>query len=114
MTTRHGSPKPPKHLKPTTRRWWSWVLENFEIEEHHMRVLTLAGESWDRAAAAREAITKHGLIYTDRFGAPKPRPEVAIARDNTIVFARLLRELRLDVEPEDARVPSMNGGRERA
>jgi phage terminase small subunit len=101
----------PKHLKPPTRRWWLAVHAVFELEEHHARLLTPAGEAWDRAAAAREAIEKHGITYTDRFGAPRSRPEIAVERDSRIAFARLLRELRLDVEPDDPRLPGLNGGR---
>lgn len=36
--------KAPGHLKPATRRWWLWVIENFEMEQHHARVLTAAAE----------------------------------------------------------------------
>ena len=70
-------PKAPKHLKPPTRRWVDDVADNFDLEPHHVRLLTLAGEAWDRAVAAREAIAKHGITYQDRFGAPRVRPEVA-------------------------------------
>jgi hypothetical protein len=69
-------------------------------EDHHARLLTLAGEAWDRAVAAREAIGKHGITYEDRFGAPRARPEIAIERDSRIAFARLVRELKLDLEPD--------------
>lgn len=106
MTARRP-PRPPKHLRAQTRRWFAWVVENFEMEEHHCRVLTAACESWDRMQQAREAIDKHGIVFTDRFGAPKPRPEVAIERDAKIGFARLLRELRLDVEGPEARPPGL-------
>ena len=40
-----SAPKAPGHLKPATRRWWLWVIENFEMEQHHARVLTAAAES---------------------------------------------------------------------
>lgn len=113
MTTRRPR-KPPKHLRPATRRWWLAVVEDYELEDHHVRLLTLAGESWDRAAAAREAIAAHGITFTDRFGAPRARPEVAIERDSRIAFARLVRELRLDVMPEDPRSPGLGGGRDAA
>jgi phage terminase small subunit len=109
-----GPPKAPGHLRPATRRWWLWVVGNFELEPHHLRVLQLAGENYDRAAQAREALAANGLTYVDRFGSPKARPEVAIARDAAIVFSRLLRELRLDVAPDDPRLPNMPGGRAHA
>lgn len=72
-----------------------------------MRVLTLAAESWDRKEAARQAVVREGLTFSDRFGSPKPRPEVAIQRDAEIVFARLLRELKLDIDPPDSRPPGL-------
>jgi phage terminase small subunit len=99
--------KAPRHLQPATRRWWLNVVGGYELEEHHERVLTMAGEAWDRKEAAREAIVKEGLTYVDRFGSPKPRPEVAIQRDAEIVFARLLRELKLDIDPPDSRPPGL-------
>jgi phage terminase small subunit len=82
-------------------------MENFEMEQHHTRVLTAAAETWDRAQEAREAIAKHGAFYADRFGAPKAHPAVAVERDAKILFARLVRELRLDIEPPDSRPPGL-------
>ena len=77
-------------------------------------MLTLAAEAWDRGQQAREIVDRDGLTFTDRFGQPKARPEIAIERDSRIGFARLLRELALDVGgPEDSRPPGLscnNGG----
>jgi hypothetical protein len=61
-------------------------------------LLTLAGESWDRGQQAREIVDRDGMTFDDRFGQPKPRPEIAIERDSRIGFARLLRELALDID----------------
>jgi phage terminase small subunit len=69
------------------------------LEEHHVRLLTLAATAWDRAAAAREVIDREGAVYVDRFGQPKARPEIAIERDAVTALARLVRELDLDCEP---------------
>jgi phage terminase small subunit len=87
---------PPKHLKPETQRWFASVVDEYELQEHHLKLLTLAAESWDRATQARLAIEKHGLCYTDRFGAPRKRPEVSVEESARIAFARLTRELDLD------------------
>ena len=79
----------PSHLRKETKAWFLDVLQEYELEEHHIKLLTLAAESWDRAAQAREAIAEHGLTYTDRFSSPRKRPEVSIAESATIAFARL-------------------------
>ena len=100
MTETHlAAPKPPTHLRPATKRWWSSVVEDFDLEQHHLKLLTRAAEAWDRGEQAREAIAEHGLTYVDRFGAPRARPEVAMERDCRTGLARLLRELALDVDP---------------
>lgn len=103
-------PEAPSHLSEATKRWWDQVVTDYELEPHHLRLLRLAAEAWDRGQEAREAINKNGLTFFDRFGTPKARPEVAIERDSRIAFARLLRELCLDLEePAEARPPRRTG-----
>ena len=104
-----SKPKPPKHLKPETARWWANVLSEFELEPHHIRLLTLAAEAFDRCQQARQIIDKQGLTFEDRFSQPVSRPEVAIERDSRTAFARLLRELDLDtgVPREASRPPGL-------
>ena len=53
------------------------------------------------------------MVYYDRFNAPKARPEVAIERDSRIAFARLVRELDLDLDdPTEApRTPALKSNR---
>jgi phage terminase small subunit len=105
-------PKPAKHLRPETRKWYAQICELFELESHHVRLLLLACECWDRVLQAREALAEHGLTYVDRFECPRPRPEVAIERDSRLAFARLLRELDLDAAaPPDVRPPHLTRNR---
>jgi len=103
--------KTPGHLQPATAKWFEHVLGDFMLEAHHKRLLLLAAESWDRGVEARKAIEVNGLTFMDRFGQPHARPEVAIERDCRTAFARLLRELALDVyEPgDDLRPPVITG-----
>ena len=103
--------KAPKHLKPETQKWWIGVIAEFEMEPHHIRLLTLAAEAWDRCTQAREILGKRGLTYEDRFSQPVARPEVAIERDSRTAFARLLRELDLDtgIPREASRPPGLGG-----
>lgn len=91
--------RPPGHLRAATRRWFAAVVSDYDLDPHHVRLLTLAAEAWDRGQQAREIIDRDGMTFADRFGQPKARPEIAIERDSRIGFARLIRELGLDVEP---------------
>ena len=79
--------QPPRNLAPETATWWSSVMEEFELEEHHVRLLTLACEAYDAAQEARKVLQNQGRVFVDRFGQPKARPEVAIQRDSAISFA---------------------------
>jgi phage terminase small subunit len=98
-TQKSATNKPPAYLKPATRDWFDQVVAEFELDQHHVRLLTLAAEAWETGQEARAAIAKHGTIYVDRFGAPRKRPEVSVQAEARIAFARLLRELDLDVDP---------------
>jgi phage terminase small subunit len=102
MTTlkaRQKMPKPPKELRPETKRWWRGVVADYELEPHHLRLLTMAGGAWDRSQQAGEEIARSGAFVSDRYGCLKASPAIAVERDSKILFARLLRELALDVEP---------------
>jgi phage terminase small subunit len=88
-------------------------MAEYALEPHHVRLLTLACEAYDSATEASEVLQREGKIFIDRFDQPKPRPEVAIQRDSATGFARMLRELDLDVAaPTDrARPPALNSNR---
>ena len=88
--------QPPAHLQRETRKWFAAVCHEYALEEHQLRILTLAAEAWDRNCAANETLAKQGLTYTDRLGALRLRPEIGVERDSRISFNRLCRELRLD------------------
>ncbi|MDB3912112.1 hypothetical protein N9381_10070 [Paracoccaceae bacterium] len=112
MTTENQH-APPAHLNADTSHWWASVMAEYSLEPHHIRLLTLACEAYDSATEASEVLRHEGKIFIDRFDQPKPRPEVAIQRDSATGFARMLRELDLDVAaPTDrARLPALNSNR---
>jgi phage terminase small subunit len=105
--------KPPAHLEAATRAWWNSVLADYQLGEHHLKLLQLAAESWDRSQQARRALDTHGLTYVDKLGNPRARPEVSIERDSRLAFARLVRELDLDTDatPEGRRPPALRSNR---
>lgn len=92
-------PAPPEHLRTGTRDWWRSVVAAYELEQHHLRLLQLACEAWDRAEQAREQLATDGVVYLDRFGAPRKHPSVGIEEQARLAFAKLVRELDLEGEP---------------
>jgi P27 family predicted phage terminase small subunit len=75
------------------------TVETYVLQEHHLRLLQLACEAWDRAQEAREQLGRDGLTVPGREGGLRAHPAVAIERDSRLAVARLVRELDLDVEP---------------
>jgi len=99
-------PRAPKHLRPAMKTWWTSVVRNFQLEDHHRLLLTAACEALDRAEQAREAILHDGPYFSDRHGAIKPHPGLQTERDSKALFARFVRELDLDAEaPGEAKRP---------
>ena len=96
------TPKPPRHLKAPTKRWWRSVVNEWVLSEHHIILLTKTCEALDRNAQAREAIAKDGLTTRTADGGVKMHPAVRVEAETRIAVARLLRELDLDVEPPAA------------
>lgn len=98
--------KAPSHLSKATQAWWRAIVNDYALEPHHLRLLTLAGESWDRAQQARRVIAAAGPYFADRFGQPRAHPAVDVERQSALAYARLIRELALDVElPRESRPP---------
>jgi phage terminase small subunit len=106
-------PKAPAHLSVPSRRWFEQVVTTYSLEPHHLHLLGLAAQALDRAETARLALATHGQTFTDRFGCPRARPEIAIERDARIGFARLVRELDLDTDatPTSSRPPALRSNR---
>lgn len=102
-------PKAPRHLRAATRRWFEHVASTWELESHHLRLLQLAAEAWDRGQQARALIASEGLTKQTRDGGAKLHPAVRVEAGAQIAFARLLRELDLDVDPpaESKRPPTL-------
>lgn len=98
--------KTPAHLSPEAAAWWQDVTADYSLEAHHLKLLQAACEAWDTMQAARRALSEHGgLTFTDAGGNIKAHPAVAMQRDARVAFARLLRELDLDVAGAPAEAP---------
>jgi P27 family predicted phage terminase small subunit len=92
-------PTAPAHLEPATRAWWASVIGDYQLEDHHLRLLQLACEAWDRSQQAREILAVDGVVFRDDRGNVRAHPAITIEKDARIAFARLVREMDLDTEP---------------
>lgn len=105
--TVHKPLKPPRHLSKAARKWWSGVIESYEVEEHMIQTVTAAAEAWDRKEMARLILLKEGLTIPCRDGA-KTHPAVGIERDSRLAYLRAVRELCLSAEdPDESRSPGL-------
>ena len=94
MTAKRTIVVAPEWLRPETAAWWLDVVGSYDLEPHHVRLLSLAAEAWDRSSEAREVIARDGIVITTP-GGVRAHPAVAIERDARLAFARLLREIDL-------------------
>jgi P27 family predicted phage terminase small subunit len=104
MTT----PRAPQHLSPASQRLWRQIVGTYELESHHLALLTKALEACDRADQARREIGDSTLAVTSRLGEVRPHPLLAVERDARAQFAAILKALGLDLEgppPPSTRKP---------
>jgi phage terminase small subunit len=109
----NATSKAPKHLRKATKQFWLQVVRDFALEPHHVRLLTHACECWDRVEQAREAVANDGAYFSDRFNQRKMHPALSVEKDNRTLFAKLIRELNLDVDSpteEYSRPPALVKG----
>jgi phage terminase small subunit len=93
-------PAPPKHLSREAKRWFIEVTREFDLSPTDLKLLCLAGECLDLAETARRSVAKDGATIPDEKGVLRANPAVLIARDNRTLFARLIRDLRIDGAPQ--------------
>ena len=98
ISLKNSTLKAPAHLRPDTSAWWASVHQEYDLGEHHARLLLLACEAFDRCCEAREILARDGIVIGGREAAARPHPAVAIERDSRLAFARLVAQLSLDAE----------------
>ena len=93
-------------LRPATEKWIAEVQGRFVLDSHHKMLLLLAARAFDRAYDASVDIDKNGQVFSDRLGNLRANPAIKAELDYSNLYARLLRELALDVEPPEAPRPN--------
>lgn len=99
--------KPRNGLGKTGRKFWNRVLAEFVIEnEHDLRRLEMAARCLDEIEVAEEVVSREGMYIKDRFQQVREHPGMKTIRDSRGLFARLIRELGLDLqESPESRLP---------
>jgi hypothetical protein len=98
--------KYPKSLKEKGKKFYKKILSEYVFENsHHFQFLEQAAVCLDRIYEAGKLLENEGRIVKDRFGQPREHPAAKMERDNKILFARLLRELGLDLAKAEAPRP---------
>ena len=100
-----------RDLQPKTKRWIRGIVSEWQLEEHHMRLLVLAGGAYDRALSAKALVDADGPCVLNRFDVKVSHPMIDVWKQSSITFCRLLREVGLDLAgPEETRPKSRPGG----
>lgn len=92
--------KAPKFLNTKSKEFFREVINQYQLEDHHIKILILACECLDQIEEARIQIEKEGSYYINRFDEPRPHPALKEFKDNKIIFIRLIKQLDLEVEPK--------------
>ena len=98
-TSKQNNQKAPAYLSKESRKWFASVVDSYDLDPHHIRLLVLACESWDEKEVARAEVAKSGATFVDRYSQPREHPSVGTGRQARVQFARLVRDMGLDIEP---------------
>jgi hypothetical protein len=99
-------PRPPKGLSPEARKFWRAVTGAYVLEPHHLSLLEEAVRTLDVVRDAEAAILRDGSYVTGRWG-PRAHPAGAVRDRSRALYARLIREIGIDLVPSDSpRLPT--------
>lgn len=97
----------PKNLGISAKKLWFSTVTNFQLEQHHLVTLEQACRCLDRIEEAKKAIDRDGAYIVNRSGGLREHPGHKVEQGNRIIFARLIRELQLDVGEVESRPPQL-------
>lgn len=101
----------PDGLRTAGRQLWGSVTRDYDIEEHERLLLVEACRVADRLDAIATELVAAPLTMTNFKGDPCSHPLLVEARQQGIVFSRLLASLRLPSgDEDDPSRPQRRGG----
>lgn len=93
-------PPVPPGLSPEARRFFRDVSTEYAVTDPGgLRLLRTASEALDLMRAAQAVVARDGLTTTDRYGAVRAHPMLAVVRDSRTAMLAAIRQMGLDIEP---------------
>ncbi len=96
------APAPPSDLRRSGRALWRDVLERYELDRHELTILREACRTADALDGLQALLDAEGMMSESSQG-PRIHPALPEARQQRVVFARLLTALRVPTGEEDGR-----------
>jgi P27 family predicted phage terminase small subunit len=93
---------PPSHLSPAAKKLWREVVPSEVKSSRVLAVLTAGLEAFDRAADARKAIKRDGMVSVSGTGIPHVHPLLKVERDSRQQFVAVWKSLGLDQEAHES------------
>src|SRR6266851_6687279 len=110
-TTKQTTDGAPTHLSRESQEFYRKTVDYYELDSHHLLLLVKALEAFDVAEKCRKILDKEGLVYLDRFNAPRARPETKILNDSRNAVKNIFRELGFDLSDDNSSRPPLIAGR---
>jgi hypothetical protein len=104
-----SAPKPPRGLGASGKRLWQSVTDGFDLDAWEEQLLLEACRCADRLDQLAADAAEGPLVVTNHRGDRVSHPSLVEARQQQIVFSRLLASLRLPAGEETGR-PQRRGG----
>ena len=103
----------PQGLSAKTRKIWSQIEENWELEPgFHYPLLMVALEAYDMVLSCQRRIKKEGMMQKTPTGFSRVHPLLRVLHDSTTRFLSAWTKLNLDIEPpQDVGRPTENNMR---
>jgi hypothetical protein len=96
----------PAGLQTRGQAFWAHATSTFGFDQHEQEVLQQVCRLLDRADSLQAVILADGVMTEDRFGQAKPHPAVGEERQVSLALGRLLSQLEIPGEDEEATLPS--------
>lgn len=106
-----AAPRAPRGLERSGRRLWRSIVDVYELDVHEQLMLVEACRVADRLDRLADAAALADLTVTNSKGDEVASPFLVEARQQAVVFSRLLASLRLPTgDEDDVSRPQRRGG----